>query len=259
MCAHSVDDIRRMIAETPDPQLPALLGGLAEDPRAGVRSAVAAGQARLERARVERARLSKLYGLESQLRRSGYLVVAGVDEVGRGALAGPLTAAAVVLPPRPHIEGLDDSKRLTPAQREDLDLRIRSVAVCMSIVHVGSDEVDAIGIAGAVRRAMALALGELATPADHVVVDGLPVGVAQSETAVVKGDSLVAAIAAASVVAKVSRDALMRAMATEYPEYAFEINKGYGTNDHMRAIERFGLTPLHRRSFSPCGGTMSLF
>ncbi len=259
MCPPSVDEIRRMMAETSVSRLPALLESLADDPRSGVRGAAAIGQARLDRARAEKSRLSALYRLESQLRREGYLVVAGVDEVGRGALAGPLTAAAVVLPPSPRIRGLDDSKKIPPERREELALEIRSVALNASVAHVEAHEIDAVGIAGAVKRAMSLALGGIVPEADHAVVDGLPVGVWKSETAVVKGDSSVAAIAAASILAKVARDALMRAVASQYPEYRFDVNKGYGTDGHMRAITRCGLCAIHRRSFGPCGGTLPLF
>ncbi len=255
----SVVEIRRLIDRTPVSRLPALLDGFADDGRAGVRRAIASGRARIERARAERSRLAALYRLESKLRRSGCEVVAGVDEVGRGALAGPLTAAAVVLPSSPRIPGLDDSKRLAPEQRLEIAARVRSMAITSSVVHIASSEIDAIGIAGAVRRAMTLALGQLAVEPDHVVVDGLSVGIAAVETAVVKGDSTVAAIAAASVVAKVSRDALMKSIAAEYPEYGFDVNKGYGTSEHLRAIDRCGLSPLHRRSFGPCGGTLRLF
>lgn len=259
MTPPSIDEIRRTIAEAPVSRLPALLKSLADDPRAGVQSAAAAGQARLDRVRAERTRLSALYRFETQLRREGYIVVAGVDEVGRGALAGPLTAAAVVLPSSPRIQGLDDSKKLPPERREELAREIRAVALGVAIAHVVAAEIDAIGIAGAVKRAMRLALADLAPQPDHVVVDGLPVSVAPSETAVVKGDSTVAAIAAASVVAKVARDALMRSAASEYPEYRFDVNKGYGTDEHVQAITRCGLCAIHRRSFSPCGGTLPLF
>ena len=259
MTPPSIDEIRLLIAETPVRRLPALLDELSEDPRAGVQNAVRAGRARLEAASAERARLTALYRLETRLRRDGYAVVAGIDEVGRGALAGPLTAAAVVLPASPRIEGLNDSKQLTRERRERLAEEVHSVAVCVTMCHVPSDEIDAIGIAGAVRRAMVTSLEQLEADPDHVLVDGLPVGISTRETAVVKGDSSVAAIAAASIVAKVARDALMREFASEYPDWGFDVNKGYGTTEHMRAIARFGLSPIHRRSFGPCGGTLNLF
>lgn len=259
MSTPSVDEIRRLIAAVPVSRLGEVLETHAEDPRAGVQSAVRSGRVQLERARAEHARLDELYELELRLRREGCCRIAGVDEVGRGALAGPLTAAAVVLPESPRIDGLDDSKRLTPERREVLAEHVMSVAISVSISHVSPTEIDSIGIGNAVRRAMVLAIGQLPLAPDHVVVDGLPVGIAEQETAVVRGDGTVAAIAAASIVAKVARDALMRSLAVDYPRYGFDVNKGYGTSDHIDAITRHGLTPLHRRSFGPCGGTLPLF
>lgn len=255
----SIEEIRQLLAATPTSRLTAFLVAYAEDPRAGVQSALASGHARLERQRRERSRLTSLYRLECHLRRNGCQVIAGLDEVGRGALAGPLTAAAVILPSSPRIEGLNDSKKLTPERREELAERVRCVALGVSVSHVPASEIDAIGIGNAVRQAMILALEDLAVQPDHILVDGLPVRIAAHETAVVKGDSSVAAIAAASIVAKVARDALMRSLADEYPEYRFDVNKGYGTSEHMRAIGQSGLSAVHRRSFGPCGGTMNLF
>lgn len=259
MSPQSIDEIRREIALASDARLPFVLRSHVNDPRSGVRALVEKGHRRLERQRAERARLAALYATESQLRRAGLGIVAGIDEVGRGALAGPLTAAAVVLPSSPRLPGLDDSKRILPARREELSVRIRHIAVAYSIVHVESAEIDSIGIGGAVRRAMALALDQLPDRPDHVLIDGLPLGIVDCETAVVRGDSTVAAIAAASILAKVERDTLMRSLAEQYPEYGFHINKGYGTSEHATAIARFGLTPIHRRSFGPCGDTLPLF
>lgn len=259
MSAPTAAEIARQFAMASDSRLPALIEAYAGDPRVSVRQAVRSAQLRLDRARAERERLGALYHLEVSLRRGGCAVVAGVDEVGRGALAGPLTVAAVVLPGSPRIVGLDDSKRLTPERRQALASRIRSVAVCYSVSHVSPSEIDTIGIGGAVRRGMGLALQQLEHEPDHVLVDGLPVHVSPHETAIVKGDGSVAAIAAASVVAKVARDELMRSLAADYPEYGFDVNKGYGTTEHIEAIARHGVTPLHRRSFAPCDGTLTLF
>ncbi len=232
---------------------------LGDDDRAGVRHALTCARAREDARRAEVARLTGLYRMEAQLAREGFTVVAGVDEVGRGALAGPLSAGACVLPARPRIDGLNDSKKLTPARREELAVVIKEVSVCWSVGHVSSDEIDSMGMSLALRRAMGRALAGLALEPDHVIVDGLPVNVAAAETAVVKGDSKVAAIAAASIVAKVTRDAIMVALAREHPQYGFEVNKGYGTAEHMGAVARSGLSPVHRRSFAAGGGTESLF
>lgn len=230
-----------------------------DDDRAGVRDACQAALAARDRRHAERARTRRMYQVEHSLRDEGWAVIAGVDEVGRGALAGPLTVAAVVLPTSPHIKGLDDSKRLSPARREELAATVRSFALGVGVAHVSAGEIDALGVTGALRRAIGLALSQLKTVPDHVVLDGLPLRIAKHETAIVKADAKVAAVAAASIVAKVTRDALMRSVSAEHPEYGFEINKGYGTSDHLAAILRHGPCPLHRRSFSWGVNTESLF
>jgi len=229
------------------------------DEREGVRHAVAQARRRLKSLRAEATRLAHLAELEASLRAQGYGLVAGLDEVGRGALAGPVTAAAVILPPDAAIAGLDDSKRLTPEKRKYLSVVIKETAVAWRIAHVSSEEIDALGIAGATRRAMLLAFESLDPRPDHVVVDGRGVGIGVPETAVVGGDGKVAAVAAASVIAKVARDALMCMVAADHPAYGFEVNKGYGTSEHLRALNDHGLCSLHRRSFAPCGGTLPLF
>ena len=255
----SIAEIRALLAAAQGRRLSALLARLAQDDRSGVRALVESAQARLAAEKRERTRTQRLYAMECELRAQGCILVAGVDEVGRGALAGPLTAAAVVLPAEPRIEGLDDSKRLSPQRREELALVIREHAIAIGMAHVSPGEIDSLGMTAALRRAMGLAIDGLGLTVDHVVVDGLPVHVVENETAVVKGDSKIAAIAAASIVAKVTRDALMRSLAAEHPEYGFEINKGYGTSEHLAAIGRVGLSAIHRRSFSIGGGTASLF
>ena len=240
-------------------ELPRLIRRYSTDDRSGVRSSVARARKKLAAIRKEAERLATLGELESSLRSQGVTHVAGIDEVGRGALAGPVTAAAVILPPEALIDGLDDSKRLTPERREELAVVIREVSVAFHVAHVDADQVDSIGIGPATRRAMKLALDALEPAAEHVIVDGHGVGLGIPETSVVKGDSSVACVAAASILAKVCRDGLMRRYAQEHPVFGFEINKGYGTSEHMMALTEHGLCPLHRKSFSPCGGSLRLF
>jgi ribonuclease HII len=257
--AQSIAQIRALLQAARGNELARLLTRLADDDRAGVQALRSSAQSRVLAEKRERQRTAKLYALEAQLRASGCVLIAGVDEVGRGALAGPLTAAAVVLRPEPRIEGLDDSKRLTPARREELAALVREQAVALCVAHVSPGEIDALGMTAALKRVMGRAIDGLGIDVDHVVVDGLPVHVVENETAVVKGDGKVAAIAAASIVAKVARDALMRSLSAEHPEYRFDVNKGYGTSDHLAAIGRVGLSAIHRKSFSHGGGTDSLF
>lgn len=255
----TVAQIRELLSATAEPLLERTLERFASDPRGGVSAAVASARSRLARFHAENERLSALYEMQAVLSNGGVTVVAGVDEVGRGAIAGPLTACACVLPIDPKIPGLDDSKRLTPRRREDLYAQIVSVAVAFHVAHVTAAEIDDMGMARALRRAMGRSLAGLPVEVDHLVVDGLPVGVHVNETAVVKGDSKVASIAAASILAKVTRDRIMTESARELPYWGFDINKGYGTSEHFDAIARHGLSPIHRATFCRGGGTPTLF
>jgi ribonuclease HII len=255
----SVSEVRAAFLSAGPRQIRALIVEFADDPRSQVQQLREAARARCAAQELERKRLRRLYALENDLCKQGFALVAGVDEVGRGALAGPLTAAAVMLPQRPHIDGLDDSKKLTPLKRREVAERIFDVAVCASIAHVFPAEIDAVGMGPALRLAMSRALESLSLGPDHVVVDGLPVGVFPGETAVVGGDAKVAAVAAASVIAKVTRDALMVELDEVYPGYRLAENKGYSTADHLASIDRLGPSDAHRRSFAPCGGTLRMF
>lgn len=180
----------------------------------------------------------------------GLECVAGVDEVGRGPLAGPVLAAAVILPPHVGIRGVDDSKRLTAEQRERLFVEIREKAVCVSVAAASTREVDQLNILEASHLAMRRAIDRLRVPPQRVVIDGRPVpSLGDDHLAVVDGDAKVHCVACASIIAKVVRDRLMRLLGGRYPEYGWEHNAGYATQDHRHAIFELGLTPHHRRSF----------
>lgn len=208
---------------------------------------------------VERARTAALYAFEDEMRSRGLVAVAGVDEVGRGALAGPLCAGACVLPAHPRIYGLNDSKALTARKRERLAQEIRACATACFVGHAQPSEIDQLGLTAALRLAMLRALEGLGVEYDHVALDGLPLGLVDCETAIVKGDGRIASIAAASIIAKVERDALMMEMDSVHPGYGFAGNKGYGSPQHIAAIGRIGPCPTHRRSFAQAGGTGTLF
>jgi ribonuclease HII len=179
--------------------------------------------------------------------------LAGVDEAGRGPLAGPVVAAAVILPPECWVEGADDSKKLDAGAREELLPRILSAAVCVGVGAASCREIERINILRASALAMCRAVARLPGGADHLLVDGLPVRElgAERHTAVVDGDARVHAIACASIVAKVTRDRLMVRLAARYPRYAWERNKGYATPEHLAALSEAGPTPHHRRTFAP--------
>lgn len=241
------------LSAAPLEALDALVIQFLDDPRAGVQAAVAVARRRLAADEAERTRVFRMMALQSTLHEAGYAVIAGVDEVGRGALAGPVSAAAVVLDVRTHVAGLDDSKRLKPAVRESVAQRVREAAIAISVAHVTPQRIDALGIAAANTLAMRTAIDGLSLSVDHVIADGLAVDLRILSTFVVGGDRQCACVAAASVVAKVDRDALMRELDGDYPGYGLAANKGYGTADHLEAIERIGPSPIHRLSFTPCG------
>ena len=178
------------------------------------------------------------------------LLVAGVDEAGRGPLAGPVVAAVVVLPPGASVEGADDSKQLSAAVREELFDAIRARARCVGIGAASVREIDRLNILRATTLAMRRALDRLTTRPQHVVVDGTPVkNLGWEHEAVVSGDALIHSVGCASIVAKVVRDRLMRRLAPRYPGYGWETNVGYGTAGHRAAIRELGFTPHHRLSF----------
>ena len=191
-----------------------------------------------------------LWAIEDGCFAEGYSVVCGVDEAGRGPLAGPVCAAAVILPPHLEIPGLNDSKKLTDKRRRELMPVIKEQALAYGIAFATHEEIDRINILQATYVAMERALAQLNIKPDIALIDGnrakdfgLPV------KTVVHGDSLSASIAAASVLAKVTRDDLMLAMAEEYPQYGFEIHKGYGTTAHYEALTAHGPSPIHRMTF----------
>jgi ribonuclease HII len=188
---------------------------------------------------------------ERALHRAGFAAVAGVDEAGRGALFGPVFAAAVVLDPDRPIRGLDDSKVLEPERREILAVRIKERARAWGIGAADAFEVDRWNILEAARLAMKRAVERLGSPADHLLVDAIRVNVPIAQTPLIHGDALSFSIAAASILAKTGRDHALRAWDQVFPEYGLGHNKGYGTPDHVAALEKLGPTPLHRFSFEP--------
>jgi len=197
-----------------------------------------------------------LFAYEKQLYDEGARIVVGIDEVGRGALAGPVTAAAVVLGGdwKP-IEGLRDSKKLSPKRRKELAVALAKSVHSSSIAHVEVAYIDEKGIMPALKLAMTRAVDGLTKDCschielDKVLIDGLPMKLFEQEEAIVKGDTKIACIAAASILAKVARDELMIELSGGYPAYHFDSNKGYASSVHQQAIAKYGLTPLHRRSF----------
>jgi ribonuclease HII len=192
---------------------------------------------------------------ERQARATGAKLIAGVDEVGRGALFGPVVAAAVILPEGCRIPGLRDSKQLTVEERERLSTHVRRKALAIAIEEVDSVTIDRVNIYQATRMAMAAAVLRLSPAADHLLVDAMRLELDCPQTSIIYGDSLSLSIAAASVIAKVYRDDLMRKLDSEYPLYGLASHKGYGTPEHREALRVHGPTLLHRKSFRPVAQT----
>ncbi|CAI8056878.1 Ribonuclease HII [Geodia barretti] len=191
--------------------------------------------------------------LEADFRARGFQLIAGVDEAGRGPLAGPVAAAAVILPP--GVSGVDDSKRLSPARRESAAVAIRRYALAWSVAQVSSREIDHIGIGPAVVQAMMAAVSGLRPPPDGLLLDWVHIKDCDLPyQRIVKGDQKSLSIAAASILAKVSRDREMESAALLYPGYGFASHKGYATADHLRRLADRGPCPIHRRSFHPLNG-----
>lgn len=191
-----------------------------------------------------------LYGFDESVRSGGITVIAGVDEAGRGPLAGPVIAAAVVLPRGVKIEGVRDSKRVPEQEREKLFKQIVLHALCIGVGRVDAGEIDETNILRATHKAMRQAVGSLCHAPEGVLVDGRSVpGLGVAQLAVIKGDAKSASIAAASIVAKVIRDRIMRRYHLIYPGYGFQRHKGYATREHLDSLRRLGPCPVHRMSF----------
>jgi ribonuclease HII len=195
-------------------------------------------------------RLENMLAYEKQAVKEGYNFIAGVDEAGRGPLAGPVVAAAVILPEGVLIEGVNDSKKLSEAQRESLFDVIKEKALSYGIAAVDEKCVDDINILNATKKAMSDAISQLKPAPDCILLDAVHLeNITVKQVPIIKGDSLSLNIAAASILAKVTRDRLLREYDTKYPEYGFAVHKGYGTPQHISAIKKYGICPIHRLSF----------
>ena len=188
---------------------------------------------------------------ERAARQLGWTRIAGLDEAGRGALFGPVVAAAVILNPKRRIVGLDDSKKLSPERRSELSRRIREHAIAWAVAEIDAQRIDAWNIYQASRQAMTAAVEQLSTPPDYLLIDALQLDLRIEQKSLIKGDTRSISIAAASILAKTHRDARLEEWDAVYPNYGLARHKGYATADHLEALRQFGPTPLHRHSFMP--------
>lgn len=261
--ALTVADIKQRLADADADAFSVLERSLVADTRKGVRDAVERTRRRLAEEAAECARLAAMYSFEQSLaqERGAHLIV-GLDEVGRGPLAGPLAVGAVVLPNTPIIEGLNDSKQVRPEARECIAARIKEIALAWTVQYIEPEDIDACGMTASLVTAFRRAIACIETTGivpDMVLLDGNPLRMDKREVNVIKGDGRCASIAAASIVAKVERDALMCQYAEMYPEYGLESCKGYASPAHIEAIKKYGLTPIHRASFCTAFTQPTLF
>lgn len=259
----TVAEIKRRLQEADEKEFEVLERSLVADTRKGVRSAVEVARRRLAAQRAEAERLEGLYRFEEELmEQRGASLCVGLDEVGRGPVAGPLAVGAVVLPREPRIKGLNDSKQIAPDARERIAARIKEVALAWTVEYASSEDIDTHGMSACLRGAFSRAvrrIGEQGVEVELILLDGNPLHLDEREVSLVKGDARCASISAASIVAKVERDELMRQMAERYPGYGFEANKGYASAEHIEAIKTLGLCPIHRASFCTSFTQQSLF
>lgn len=259
--AQTISDIKERLKTVDRAEYDILEYSLRGDTRKGVQAALAQTKKRLDAEDEERERLKSLYVFEDELASGG--VVCGLDEVGRGPLAGPLTVGAVVLDKSAEkVCGLNDSKQISETHRDAIAQAVKDAAIAWSIVHVPPSDIDELGMTACLKKAFKQAIAEIESQgvhADVVLLDGNPLHIDSREINVVKGDAKCASISAASVIAKVERDQLMREYDKRYPGYDFASSKGYGSARHRQAIAEMGVTPIHRVSF--CGNFLqeSLF
>ena len=221
------------------------------DARAGVQSAINKRKRELQKQVDEDLRLEKMLTYEKELYAQGIQLITGVDEVGRGPLAGPVVAAAVILPKNCKIPGLNDSKKIPKSKHQAIYQAVLDQAISVGIGVKDNHVIDQVNIYEATKLAMLEAIHELDPQPQHLLIDAMKLDLPISQTSIIKGDANSLSIAAASIVAKVTRDRMMAAYDQEYPGYDFAQNAGYGTTKHLEGLEKQGVSPIHRRSFEP--------
>lgn len=221
------------------------------DGRAGVQAAISKRKRELQKQVDEDLRLEKMLAYEKELYAQGIDLIAGVDEVGRGPLAGPVVAAAVILPKACKIPGLNDSKKIPKSKHKEIYEAVFQNTIAIGIGIKDNHVIDQVNIYEATKLAMMEAIGQLDPRPQHLLIDAMKLDLPISQTSIIKGDANSLSIAAASIVAKVTRDQMMEEFDKEYPGYDFAQNAGYGTAKHLAGLDKLGVTPIHRRSFEP--------
>ena len=246
----TIKEIKERLATIDDLDHP-LFEELILDGRAGVQAAISKRKRELQKQVDEDMRLEKMLAYEKELYAQGIDLIAGVDEVGRGPLAGPVVAAAVILPKACKIPGLNDSKKIPKSKHKEIYEAVLQNAIAIGIGIKDNQVIDQVNIYEATKLAMMEAIGQLEPQPQHLLIDAMRLDLPISQTSIIKGDANSLSIAAASIVAKVTRDQMMEEFDREYPGYDFAQNAGYGTSNHLAGLDQLGVTPIHRRSFEP--------
>ena len=246
----TIKEIKKQLAQIQQLNDP-LFSELEKDDRSGVIQAVAKRKREIQKCLEEDARLEGMLAYEKELYGQGIQLIAGVDEVGRGPLAGPVVAAAVILPKGCKISGLNDSKKIPKSKHKEIYEAVREHAIAVGIGVKDNQVIDQVNIYEATKLAMIEAIGQLNPQPQHLLIDAMKLDLPISQTSIIKGDANSLSIAAASIVAKVTRDQMMETYDQEYPGYDFAQNAGYGTAKHLAGLQKLGITPIHRRSFEP--------
>jgi len=228
-----------------------LIQTLRMDERKGVQKILDSWERLQEKQQFLHEKFVEMTSFEENLRQQGFQFIAGIDEAGRGPLAGPVVAAAVILPEDFYLPGIDDSKKLTEHKREEYFDRIKMDAIAVGVGIIDAPEIDRINILEAAKKAMLAAVIQLDPNPDYLLIDAVKLGTPYPSESLIKGDARSITIAAASIIAKVTRDRLMKEISHKHPEYGFSSNMGYGTAEHLDALKQHGVTPFHRKTFAP--------
>ena len=245
----TINEIKELLSHEPTAEL---IAELAQDKRVAVQKLLQSYHKRIEKAALEKERFYKMLSYERQYYGEGAKLIAGVDEAGRGPLAGPLVIAAVILPEDVFISGLNDSKQISASKRDKLYDEVLQKAISVSVNIVSISNIDELNIYAATKKGMEDLIKAIPFKVDIVLVDAMKIDVGEIETLpLIHGDAISSSIAAASIIAKVTRDRMMYEIDKEFPQYDFKNNKGYGTKKHMEAIEEYGICKYHRLTYYP--------
>lgn len=246
----TIKEVTALLAQVDNLDSP-VWADLAQDDRTGIQAAIKKRQKELEKEAAEDARLEAMLCYEQALYENGVELIAGIDEVGRGPLAGPVVAAAVILPKGCKIRYLNDSKKIPKSKHEAIYNEIIEHAVAVGVGVKDAAVIDQVNIYEATKLAMLEALGQLVQEPEHLLIDAMKLDTSIPQTSIIKGDANSLSIAAASIVAKVTRDKMMADYDKEFSGYGFAKNAGYGTSEHLEGLNKLGITPIHRKTFEP--------